>query len=146
MSGSHSRTKGSAAERELIRLIYDELGIRMQRRLDQPRSGGFDLELADTELSVLAERVGRLGIEVKRAAAASPGLILQWWRQTRAQAQAALRTPCLAFRVDRAGWQFVLPLSEINPDMPRTLWFGDSMDGCAVLTLIGWATVMRETG
>jgi len=143
VAGNHSRRKGSSAELELARLIHEELGIRMQRQLDQPRSGGWDLELHPDELGPVAEQIGRYAIECKRAATASPATVAGWWRQAWAQAAAAHRAPCLAYRVDRQGWLFVVPLQELDRTLPAAT--GDNLDFCAVLTLRGWAALVRES-
>jgi hypothetical protein len=144
VAGNRSRRKGSNAELELARLIFDELGIRLQRKLEQVRSGGWDLELHPDESGPVAEQLGRYAIECKRAATASPATVAGWWRQAVAQAAAAYRTPCLAYRQDRQGWLFVVPLQELNRDMPMAA--ADSLDYCATLTLRGWAALVRESG
>ena len=43
MSGLRSRNKGKAGERELARLLRDELGEQITRNLVQTRDGGRDL-------------------------------------------------------------------------------------------------------
>jgi len=141
MSGNHSRRKGSSAELELARLIHHELDVRMQRRVEQVRSGGYDLEIHPDEHSPVAEQLARYGIECKRAAEVSPHLVVGWWRQTWAQAAAADRVPCLAYRGDRQDWSFVVPLQELHPDMPAAA--ADSLDCCAALTLRGWAVLVQ---
>jgi hypothetical protein len=118
VSGNHSRRKGSSAELELAHLIRDELGIRLQRRVGQSRSGGHDLDIHPDEHGPVAAQLARYAIECKRAAKVSPRLVVGWWRQAVAQAAAAYRVPCLAYRQDRQGWSFVVPLQELNRDMP----------------------------
>jgi hypothetical protein len=143
MSGNHSRRKGSSAELELAHLIHDELGIRLQRRVEQARSGGHDLDIHPDEHGPVAAQLARYAIEVKRAALVSPALIRGWWRQAVGQAAAAYKVPCLAYRQDRQRWTFVVPLQELNRDMPAPT---AEMDYCATLTLQGWAALVREVG
>ena len=64
----NSRNKGSAAEREVGKIIYDLLGIKVERNLDQWRSGGYDLVGLD-----------KVALEVKRA---KKPLLNAWWKQT----------------------------------------------------------------
>ena len=141
MAGNHSRRKGSGAELELARLVLDHLGVRLIRRLDQPRAGGHDLEVHPDETGPVAAQIARYALEVKRASTASPAMVASWWRQAAAQATAASRVPCLAYRVDRQGWAFMVPLKELNRAMPNHLT--DSADYCATLSLQGWAALIR---
>ena len=96
MSASQ-RTKGASGERELVRLLRDQLGDdTITRNLDQVRDGGGDI--------LLQEWV----IEVKRCRRASFGT---WWRQ--AVAQAGDRQPALAYRLDRQPWRVRIPLAAL---------------------------------
>lgn len=95
----NSRNKGSAAEREVGKIIYDLLGIKVERNLDQWRSGGYDLVGLD-----------KVALEVKRA---KKPLLNAWWKQTVAQANEAGLVPCLWYRLDRQQWVVVLPISQV---------------------------------
>ena len=133
-----SRRKGAAGEREFAGLIHDWLGVRLVRNLDQSRTGGHDLVVADEGPAAAA--LDRFAIEVKRYARATPGLLSDWWRQTVTQARRCRRIPALAYRGDRQPWQVIVPLAAIHPDLPH----GDDLAHCAVLTLPGFAAVVRE--
>lgn len=142
MSGNTSRRKGAAAELELAKAIHDHLGVRLQRRLEQVRSAGWDLELHPDEDGPVAEQIGRYAIECKRAVSATPVVVAGWWRQCAAQAAAAYRIPCLAYRLDRQDWQFLVPIRELNRDLP--MHQTDTTDYCCTLTLPGWCALVRE--
>jgi Holliday junction resolvase len=135
------RTKGSAGERELARLIDEHLGVRLVRNLEQSRRGGHDLTLADAEdPNPVARVLARYAVEVKRYATASPALIRQWWSQAVEQALRASLTPCLAYREDRQDWRVVLPLCELTADLGS--WSG--VEWTAELSLVGFCAIVRE--
>lgn len=98
--GKMSRTKGAAAERELFKLLSDELGFIVRRNVDQARAGGAD-----------GIEVPSFAIEVKRREALS---IPAWWRQTCKQAEASKRLPILFYRQSRKPWLAVIPKSLID--------------------------------
>lgn len=129
MAGNHSRTKGQAGERELARLLRDELGINATRNLVQSRDGGCDLLGVDGA-----------AIEVKRAQSASRGMLSAWWQQAERQAHACFRLPVLAYRVDRQPWRFLVPLSAVYRDGGP--W--DGIDYTAELSLVAFAALVRE--
>ena len=89
------RNKGSAAEREVFNLLRDELGIAVERNLQQTRNGGAD------SLSLPG-----IAIEVKRQ---EKPFAESWWRQAVEQA-GSTRTPVVAYRKSRQPWRFVVPL------------------------------------
>ena len=142
MSGNHSRSKGRSGEQELVGLIRDHLGVRMQRRLRQYQTGGWDLEVHPDESGPVAAQLARYAIECKRLARAAPGLLRQHWRQAVRQADASYRRPCLAYRADREGWSFVVPMQLLCRDMPAAT--ADSLDYTCTLTVAGWCALIRE--
>ncbi|MBK1699757.1 hypothetical protein [Thiococcus pfennigii] len=137
-----SRTKGATAEREVAALLLEELGIRLTRRLEQYQRGGCDLTVHPDENGPVADRLRRLAIEVKRHREASPGLVDRWWQQAVAQAETVLKAPVLAYRADRCPWRFIVPLAELNPDLPA---LDGSTSYTAELSLPGFAALVRET-
>lgn len=134
------RTKGSAAERELARLLHEELGVRLVRNLDQPRGGGHDLDPHPDESGPIAAELRRWAIECKRHARATPALVSAWWTQAQTQAAKACRLPALAYRADRGQWRFVLPLSVLRAELPR--WEG--IDWTADVSLPAFCALVRE--
>ena len=79
-----SRNKGAAAEREVLRLLGEELGEALERNLSQSRAGGADCIC-----------VRGFAIEVKRHERLSRPA---WWRQACEQAQAIGAEPLLLYR------------------------------------------------
>lgn len=98
MSASQRR-KGAAAERELCKLLADELGIEVRRNVDQARAGGADCLM-----------VPGYAIEVKRREMlARP----TWWKQTVEQAAKAGAEPICFYRQSRQPWRaLVLGMGE----------------------------------
>lgn len=97
--GAMQKRKGRSGEQELARLLRDELGDQVARNLEQAREGGADIKGTPFIL------------EVKRAATPQ---IPAWWRQAEAQAAAKNGIACLAYRLDRHDWQFIIPLGAIH--------------------------------
>ncbi len=100
--GAYSRNKGAGGERELARLLADELGTEITRNLVQAREGGADL-------------IGVEGwaVECKRAARVTPGLLRAWWAQAEQQADRVASRPALAFRGDREPWRIAVRLWDL---------------------------------
>jgi Holliday junction resolvase len=89
--GRMSRDKGAAGERELCRLLSDELGITVQRNVDQARAGGADcLQLPG------------FAVECKRAQKLSRPT---WWAQAVEQGRKAGAEPIVFYRRNREPWQ-----------------------------------------
>ena len=134
------REKGANAERELIGAIYDELGVRLMRNLEQSRAGGHDLTLAPGETGPVAEALGRFAVEVKRHARADRSALRAWWAQAETQAETAGLVPVLAYRVDRAPWRIILPLVELREGLTRA----PGLDFTAELSLLAFCALVRE--
>ena len=134
------RTKGASGERELATLIFDELGVKMARNLDQSRRGGHDLIVTDDATGPVASSLARYAIEVKRHASAPPGSVRAWWSQTESQAARVGLVPALAYRADRGSWRFVLPLAALRPDLTRA----SGIEYTADLSLPAFCAVVRE--
>jgi Holliday junction resolvase len=128
--GGLSRRKGASGERELARLLAEELGP-VARNLMQTREGGHDLD---------GPGLGRWALEVKRYARATPALLAEWWGQAEDQARRAGRTPALAFRENRAPWAVLVPLSALAPDLPA----GEGLAWAVALSLPAFAALVRE--
>lgn len=85
------RRKGAAAEREVLKLLGEELGVALTRNLQQTREGGADC---------LAVR--GFAIEIKRQESLSRPA---WWRQAIDQAHRVGAEPMLLYRRSREAWQ-----------------------------------------
>ncbi len=108
MSGSKSRTKGAAAEREVVQLFRDYLGIKLQRNLQQSINGGFDIQAGGNPLT------SSLAIEVKHHKTATQAQVSGWWKQACDQAGGGI--PVLFFRADRQAWRVMIGAEWLNPD------------------------------
>lgn len=87
------RRKGAAAEREICKLLSDELGLTVQRNIGQARSGGADcLELPG------------FALEIKRQESLSRPA---WWRQAVKQGEKARLEPLVAYRRNGEAWRFL---------------------------------------
>lgn len=90
MSGARSRNKGAAAERELLKLLGEELGVMLQRNIAQTRAGGADcLELKG------------FAVEIKRQESLSRP---KWWAQAVEQGERIGSEPILFYRRNREPW------------------------------------------
>lgn len=112
------RRKGNHGERELHKLISDELGFVVQRRLLAAREGGCD-----------GLDVPGWAIEVKRTEVLT---LPAFWGQATRQAREEKRKPVLFWRKSRAPWLAYVDPHDVNPDlfgpdrhpiaMPLPLW------------------------
>lgn len=84
------RTKGARGELEALRLLGEELGITLERNLQQTRNGGGDCLM-----------VKGWAIEVKRHERLSRPT---WWAQAVRQAREAGVEPMLLYRRNRGPW------------------------------------------
>jgi hypothetical protein len=136
----NGRVKGAGGERELSGLIYECLGVRLERNLSQARGGGFDLQVAPGQTGPVASTLAGLAIECKRYSTVSPSMMANFWMQAVKQATVAGLVPCLAWRADRSPWAFTTPLHWI---MPGT---GESMELAytVTFTLQSFVTAVRE--
>jgi len=98
--GAFSRDKGKRGELEICRLLGDYLGGKWNRNYKQ---------VAEAQHGDIEQLVAGYLIEVKNCASLE---IHQWWRQACAAAQAKGAIPCLAYKVARKGWKFIVPSNE----------------------------------
>lgn len=113
----NSRTKDAAGERDFAQALLDELGVKLERNLQQARNGGHDLIVVGN--CPIAQRLNRYAIEVKRYRQPTDGLISDWWHQACQQAKEINRTPLVAFRGDRQPWRIIVPLGELSTGLPE---------------------------
>src|SRR5512139_224488 len=100
------RRKGQAAEREVFRLLADQLGTVVTRNLSQTREGGAD-----------SISIPGWAIEVKRQ---EREYVTAWWRQTCDQAAASdpPRRPLLLYRRNRVRlWHARVCLADLAPHL-----------------------------
>lgn len=85
-----SRNKGARGEREVLKLLGEELGVVLERNLVQTRDGGADCLC-----------VRGFAIEVKRVEKLSRPT---WWRQACEQAKRLGLEPMLLYRQNMGRW------------------------------------------
>jgi hypothetical protein len=86
-----SRRKGAAAEREISKLLSDELGIEVTRNTDPMRVSGGDILT-----------VPGYSLEIKRCESLSRP---KWWAQACRQAASVRLEPCVFYRRSREQWR-----------------------------------------
>ena len=141
MGAINSRQKGASSEREFASLIFDHLGIKLVRVLDQSRGGGFDLAPAPNQEGPVVDAVRGLAIECKRYGNITPHLMSRFWAQAVRQAEAAGLIPALAWRADRQPWKVTIPLCWLAG-------MGESkeIEYAVTLSVEGFALAVRERG
>lgn len=117
----NSRRKGATGERDFAATIEFLAGVRLERRLDQSRAGGYDLAPNPRDTSPAANELRRWAIEVKRHKAATPTLLSKWWLQATESAAEASLIPALAYRCDRRPWRILVPLWVLHGHPPAAV-------------------------
>lgn len=82
----------------MVAMLRDNLGIECNRNLKQYQQA----QHGDIE-----QLVGPYLLEVKNHATLN---LRAWWQQTITAADKRGAIPCLAYKITRAGWRFVVPL------------------------------------
>ena len=101
---TNGRNKGAAFERDIAKMLDDELGISFKRNLDQYRESGLgDLIPSDPEFPFT--------LELKRYADGPIGGQKSWWAQTCVAARREDKYPALIYRYDRQPIRCVVPMS-----------------------------------
>lgn len=100
MSGTYSRNKGARGERELCAMLRDNIGGEYCRNLKQYQQ---------SQEGDIQQLVGPYCLESKNHATLN---LKAWWKQTLEAADKRNALPCLAYKITRAGWRFVVPLPE----------------------------------
>ena len=101
---TNGRNKGAAFERDIAKMLHDELGISFKRDLEQYREGGHgDLIPSDPEFPFT--------LELKRYADGPIGGQKAWWSQTCVAARREDKYPALIYRYDRQPIRCVVPMA-----------------------------------
>lgn len=91
---TNGRNKGATFERDIAKMLHDELGISFKRDLEQYREGGHgDLIPSDPDFPFT--------LELKRYADGPIGGQKAWWEQTCVAAKREGKSPALIYRYDR---------------------------------------------
>ena len=90
---TNSRNKGQGGEREVSKILSEELGFPIKRILDQTREGGHDISIPG------------FAVEVKRCEQISLG---KWIRQARKSVANTDLNWAVCYRHNRGNWVVVL--------------------------------------
>jgi len=96
----NGRQKGANAEREIAKILLDELGMTFKRDLEQYRAADHGDLICDEPFPFV--------IEVKRyksGCAPQPA----WWDQVCGAAQACHKLPLLVYKYNHQQWRWRLP-------------------------------------
>lgn len=99
MNGKGKRQKGAHGERELAKILEDELGFVVTRNLGQARDGGDDITIQ------------KFRIEVKRQERLQ---IMAWCEQVEKVCKPG-DVPVVAFRQNGKPWKVTLRLDDFLP-------------------------------
>jgi len=126
---TNGRNKGANFERELAKMIYDELGVQTKRDLEQYRASDH------------GDLIGLDGwtIEAKRYAHNAGGNFKpDWWAQVTSAANATATGPVLIYKYDRQPIKCVVFLSSISSDFA-------GKDNVATVSFPTWCMLVRES-
>lgn len=102
----NGRNKGAAYERTIAQQLFNELGIKFKRDLEQYRAGAHaDLIADDPDFCFT--------LELKRYKDGPIGGAPAWWQQVEVAAEREGKWPCLIYKYDRKPDRVVIPLASI---------------------------------
>ncbi len=127
--GSKSRNKGADGERELINLIRDNTGLKLERNLAQSFGGGHDL-LGLEDWAIECKRYNVVDSSAKKI----------FWRQAVSQAKQVDKRPVVAYREDRRPWRVIVAWPTHEDLFPL-----ESYDSTAEISLELFCSLIRET-
>ena len=104
----NGRNKGASFEREVAKMLFDELGISFKRDLEQYRAGEHgDLIPSDPDFPFT--------LELKRYKDGPIGGQTAWWYQTCVAARREQKFPALIYKYDRKPMRCVIQLAALMP-------------------------------
>ena len=103
----NGRNKGASFEREIAKMLLDELGISFKRDLEQYRAGGHGDLIPDDPAFPFT-------LELKRYADGPMGGQTAWWEQTCVAAKREGKIPCLIYKYDRKPIRVVIPMGTLT--------------------------------
>ena len=128
----NGRNKGAAFEREIGGLLYDELGIKFKRDLEQYRAADHGDLLADDPAFPFV-------IECKRYASGT-GCKPAWWDQAQAAANAVGKMPAVIYKYDRRDIRCVVEFTALY----KMIGSSFESDHQAEMTLGAFCYIVRE--
>tara|TARA_S200002703_G_C3703340_1_gene216026 strand:- start:162 stop:560 length:399 start_codon:yes stop_codon:yes gene_type:complete len=126
----NSRAKGAQFERSIANYLWDNLGIKFKRDLEQYREGDHG--------DLVPERGVNFPfvIECKRYKSGD-GMRPDWWGQASRAAKRAGKLPCVVYKFDHRDVRVVVPL--------HAVMYEEKDNGfVAVLDLEGFCYLVRE--
>ena len=126
----NSRAKGAQFERSIANYLWDHLGIKFKRDLEQYREGDHG--------DLVPERGGDFPfvIECKRYKSGD-GMRPDWWGQASRAANRAGKLPCVVYKFDHRDVRVVVPLHAV-------MYEEEDNGFVAVLDLEGFCYLVRE--
>ena len=103
----NSRTKGAGGERQVAKILFDELGIVFKRELRQTQDAGYG--------DLTSDPCTGFSIEVKTYAKGT-GCKDEWWAQSKRGAELSGLIPVVIYKFDRRPWRVEMPLGYFMPD------------------------------
>ena len=141
MARINGRSKGAAGEREFANKLFELTGVKLERKLDQTRGGGFDLQVEKSQMGAVADALRGMAIECKRYGRVTNGLMSGFWEQALRQAEKDKLLPVLAYREDNCQWRVVVPMTFVQPELP----YWDQLEMTVEMSIGAFATFLRET-
>ena len=102
----NGRNKGASFEREIAKMLFDELGIGFKRDLEQYRAGDHGDLIPDDDAFPFV-------LELKRYADGPIGGQPVWWNQVVKAAARENKLPCLIYKYDRKPIRCVIQLDAL---------------------------------
>jgi len=101
----NGRNKGAAFERQVAKMLQDELGVTFKRDLEQYRAADHGDLIPDDEAFPFT-------LELKRYAS-GVGCKPQWWDQVKRACVATGKLPCVIYKYDRQDIRCVVPFTAL---------------------------------
>ena len=126
----NSRAKGAQFERSIANYLWDNLGIKFKRDLEQYREGDHGDLVPEKGVNFPFD------IECKRYKSGD-GMRPDWWGQASRAANRAGKLPCVVYKFDHRDVRVVVPL--------HAVMYEEKDNGfVAVLDLEGFCYLVRE--
>jgi len=101
----NGRNKGAAFERQVAKMLHDELGVNFKRDLEQYRAADHGDLIPDDEAFPFT-------LELKRYSS-GVGCKPQWWDQVKRACATTGKLPCVIYKYDRQDIRCVVPFTAL---------------------------------
>ena len=102
----NGRNKGAAFERQVAKMLHDELGVNFKRDLEQYRAADHGDLIPDDDAFPFT-------LELKRYAS-GVGCKPQWWEQVKRACVETGKLPCVIYKYDRQDIRCVVPFTALH--------------------------------